>query len=334
MSLTTANWHWKNKNVTRWAKEWFERELTSIVIKGDSDSESVSILEVQEVEGDVELGQRKSKLITIFDCKIDMKWIGTASDGTEVNGTVTVPEVSHEVTVDGLSDYLYEWTLSTTSSPPVDAVFTLAKSKLPTALEVKFADFATAIIDTHGKDLTVSTEPSRSGTPVSTSAAASASTATSVPSTSVPAKPAKKTEQKKSFDTTTVSVQASFMADAAGLFSLLTDEKQIPRWTHSSNDQSTAQVGAGFSLFGGNVKGTYVSLTPPTEIVQTWALQSPTWPDGHFGKLTTTFVQSSDSTEVKFSLADVPKNSGDEIRQNLERYYLYALRSIGLGSIL
>lgn len=34
-----------------------------------------------------------------------MEWKGTASDGTEVNGKVTVPEVSHEVTVDGLSDY-------------------------------------------------------------------------------------------------------------------------------------------------------------------------------------------------------------------------------------
>jgi len=35
-----------------------------------------------------------------------MGWKGVASDGTEVNGTVTVPEVSHEVTVDGLSDYM------------------------------------------------------------------------------------------------------------------------------------------------------------------------------------------------------------------------------------
>jgi len=334
MSLTTANWHWKNKNVTSWAKEWFERELTSITIKGDTEGESVSISEVKDVDGDVELGQRKSKLITIFDCKIDMGWKGTTSDGTEVNGTVSVPEVSHEVTVDRLSDYMYEWTLSTASSPLVDAVFTLAKSRLPTALEVKFAQFANAIIETHGKDLTVSTEPSRSGTPVS---ALAASTTTSTPSTSAtaaPAKPVKKTEEKKSLDTTTVFVKASFMADAARLFGLLTDEKEIPRWTHSSNDQSTAQVGAGFSLFGGNVKGIYVSLTPPTEIVQSWALQSPTWPDGHFGTLTTTFVQSTDSTEVKFSLAGVPKNSEDEIRQNLERYYLYALRSIGLGSIL
>ena len=56
---STANWHWKNKNITKWAKSWFERELTTIVIEeGD---QTVSISEVTEVDGDVELGQRKSK---------------------------------------------------------------------------------------------------------------------------------------------------------------------------------------------------------------------------------------------------------------------------------
>jgi activator of HSP90 ATPase len=63
ISTTTANWHWKNKNVTGWAKEWFERELTSITIKGEKDGESVSISEVKEIDGDVELGQRKSKFV-------------------------------------------------------------------------------------------------------------------------------------------------------------------------------------------------------------------------------------------------------------------------------
>jgi len=44
----------------------------------------------------------RARLITIFDCKIDMAWEGLASDGTEVKGRVVVPEVSHEVTVDRL----------------------------------------------------------------------------------------------------------------------------------------------------------------------------------------------------------------------------------------
>lgn len=58
---STANWHWKNKNVTPWAKDWLKRELTTLSVTGDKEGEAVSISEVTSVEGDVELGQRKSK---------------------------------------------------------------------------------------------------------------------------------------------------------------------------------------------------------------------------------------------------------------------------------
>jgi hypothetical protein len=53
---------------------------------------------------------RAHRLITIYDCKVVLAWEGTASDGTEVKGTLTIPEVSHEQ-LDGLEDY-------TVRSPP------------------------------------------------------------------------------------------------------------------------------------------------------------------------------------------------------------------------
>ena len=62
MAPSTANWHWKNKNVTPWAKQWFERELTTVNVKGDA-GEEAAISEVVSVDGDVELGQRKSKYV-------------------------------------------------------------------------------------------------------------------------------------------------------------------------------------------------------------------------------------------------------------------------------
>lgn len=46
------------------------------------------------------------RLITIYDCRLSLDWSGTASDGTEVLGSLTIPEVSHENTVDGLSEYV------------------------------------------------------------------------------------------------------------------------------------------------------------------------------------------------------------------------------------
>lgn len=46
--------------------------------------------------------------------------------------------------------------------------------------------------------------------------------------------------------------------------------------------QSAAKPDTEYALFGGGVRGKYLSLTPGKEIKQTWALQSPTWPDGAF----------------------------------------------------
>ncbi|KZT34712.1 hypothetical protein SISSUDRAFT_1052399 [Sistotremastrum suecicum HHB10207 ss-3] len=314
--MSSPNWHWKSKHVTPWAKSWFERELTTIIIEeGD---EKVSVAQVTDVDGDVELGQRKSKLITIYDCKVVLEWVGTASDGSEVKGTLTIPEVSHEITLDGLSDYVYEWALTTASSPAVDAVYSLAKKRLPAALETKFAEFPVVLTDTHGKDITVSTanstEPSRVSTP-------------SIPSGIKPAVPAVK-KVEKAINTATIKVECSFMASADDLFSLLTDEKRIPSWTRAPA-QSNPTPGAKFSLFGGGVTGTYQSLQSPKEFVQTWALSNPNWPSGHDATLTTTLDQSSDSTKITWNLVGVPKGQEDETERNIQGYYVGGLKSIG-----
>jgi activator of HSP90 ATPase len=69
MAYSTANWHWKNKTVTPWAKEWFERELVTIQIEG-SDGAVVSVENVVSVDGDVELGRRKSKYVRAFSTAV------------------------------------------------------------------------------------------------------------------------------------------------------------------------------------------------------------------------------------------------------------------------
>jgi len=107
----------------------------------------------------------------------------------------------------------------------VDALFAFVKTHLPPALEAKFSEFPVAIIDVHGKDLTVSGESSGTATPAPAATASSASASTTVPR---PA-PAKKTQ----LNTSTVVKDASFMAAADDLFSLFTDEKRIPSWTRA-----------------------------------------------------------------------------------------------------
>ncbi len=70
-----ATYHWRNKDCYPWAAAWFRRELPGTRVQGEG-SESAVIGQVAEVEGDVDLGQRKGKLLTIYDCRIVMDWSG------------------------------------------------------------------------------------------------------------------------------------------------------------------------------------------------------------------------------------------------------------------
>lgn len=128
----------------------------------------------------------------------------------------------------------YQWKLSTSSSPAVDAIFELAKLKLPALLEAKLREFPQALLDTHGKDVIVSGTPddSRTGTPAPPAVAAP-----EAPKTSTPASATKATnstsKSKKAINTGTVRVQGQFMASADDLFSILTNEARIPAWSRA-----------------------------------------------------------------------------------------------------
>lgn len=194
-------------------------------------------------------------------------------------------------------------------------VYALAKKSLPAALEAKLATFPQAIIDAHGKDLTVSAEPSRTGTPVPSTPAdkPAASVARSTLSQAI------RSGAGASVNTTTVTASATFQAAADDLFSLLTDEARIPSWTRAPA-VSAAKPDTEYSLFGGGVKGKYNSLEQGKKIVQSWTLNSPMWPSGHHATLTTSFDQSSDSTKITWSLSGVPLGTEDEIERNIKGY--------------
>jgi activator of HSP90 ATPase len=68
------NWHWVNKDAGPWARQWFEDNLTQLEVKeGDV---SAKISKVVSMEGDVDVSQRKGKVITIYDVKLTLEYSG------------------------------------------------------------------------------------------------------------------------------------------------------------------------------------------------------------------------------------------------------------------
>ncbi|PVF92673.1 hypothetical protein CPB86DRAFT_819435 [Serendipita vermifera] len=332
MASSTANWHWKTKYVSGWAKEWFTSELAGVSQTEGNDT--VTVERVTEVEGDVELGRRKSKLITIYDCRVVLDWSAAGADEASVRGTVVIPEVSHENTLDGVSDYTYEWKITTSSgdSSVINNLMAQVKKILPALLEAKFKEFPKALLDTHGKDLVVVTEdntPSGSGTVTpSTGGAQPIAGSKTTASKGLPGV-SKGGQAAVILNTSTVKVESRFMASAEDLFGLLTDESRIPMWSRAPA-QSKPVPGSPFSLFSGGVVGEYVEVESPKKVVQKWRLTGGSgWADSHYATLTILFTQESDSTNVELVLDGVPKGKEEEVERGLEGYYIRGLKSIG-----
>lgn len=70
------NWHWVNKDVSEWAKDYLEKNL--IEVSAENGDVSVQVTKVTSMEGDVDVSQRKGKVITLFDVRLKLEYEGIA----------------------------------------------------------------------------------------------------------------------------------------------------------------------------------------------------------------------------------------------------------------
>ncbi|BGP14027.1 hypothetical protein JCM10213_005612 [Rhodosporidiobolus nylandii] len=315
LSHGIKHWHWRTKGVEPWAKQWFETNLAGV------EADGVAIEEVTDVEGDCELGMRKSKLVTIYDQRVTMRWKATATDGSDVTGTLIAPEVAHDMDED---EYRFEASLTSGSGKEADAFLLTAKKALANKLRSKFQQFPKDMVAHHGKDLLADAEAaaaSGESTPSTSSTPAAAAPAPAAAPAKVAAKPA-------SLNTATVRASGEFQIAAADLWEFLTSADKVPAWSRNPA-QIEAKEGAEVVLFGGNIRGKVTKVDKPKEFTMTW--RAPTWPEDHYGTLETTLDQGSNSTTLNLKLSGVPIGKEDETENNLHAFYIRALQQIGFG---
>jgi activator of HSP90 ATPase len=68
------NWHWVNKDVSPWAKDYLTEKVTQC--STEEDGVTVKISKLTSMDGDVDVSQRKGKVITIFDVKLNLEYEG------------------------------------------------------------------------------------------------------------------------------------------------------------------------------------------------------------------------------------------------------------------
>jgi activator of HSP90 ATPase len=69
-----SNWHWVDKPVGPWAKEWFQNNLVGI--EAEHNGTKTKIDSIMSMEGDCDVCQRKGKVIAIYDLQLKLEFSG------------------------------------------------------------------------------------------------------------------------------------------------------------------------------------------------------------------------------------------------------------------
>ncbi|KAF2233941.1 activator of 90 kDa heat shock protein ATPase-like protein 1 [Viridothelium virens] len=320
------NWHWVNKDASAWAREFLEKEL--MYLRAEEGDVSAEITKLISMDGDVDVNQRKGKVLTLFDVKLQLEYAGKTKDDEDVSGSITIPEVAHDTAED---EYVFDIDIysETNSKEPVKD---LVRRKLTPLLRQHLAKLGPSLIAEHGKGLqhepgyTSVVTPKYNSSSISKSTDKAASTATSTAASS---------GKGVSVNVTTVTDTAEFRTEAAQLYLTFTDPQRVAAFTRAPPRVFEAKQGGKFELFDGNVSGEFVELHEPTKIVQKWRLKQ--WPEGHYSTLNVNFDQNDVDavTVMRVDWQGVPVGQEEVTQRNWQQYYVRSIKTtFGFGTIL
>jgi activator of HSP90 ATPase len=76
------NWHWVMKDAGQWAKDYLDTECKKL--SAEEDGVTAQITKLVSMDGDVEVSQRKGKVITIFDVVLQLEYEGAKGSQSAV----------------------------------------------------------------------------------------------------------------------------------------------------------------------------------------------------------------------------------------------------------
>jgi len=306
------------KNCLEWSRDYLKQRLKGL--KASTSTIQVQTTQVLVVEGDVDLNQRKGKVLTIFDLKLEITWEGeNTTDSSSTSGRILIPEFTHDTAKD---EFVFDITVEK-DSKQADAIKAQVKKELTEKIKTVLLEFPHVLIDTHSKDVHIPLPELKKPTHA---AAASFSNATK-PSALNSNKEAGKTAK---FSTVTIHDSVELMASPQDVFTCLTDAHRASMWARSPV-QTSAEANASLKFYGGNLQGTVVETAAFTKIV--WKLRSGTWPADHYSTVTFTLEQGRESTTIRLTQAGVPFPEEETTKQNWTKFFWTPIKAIyGYGA--
>ncbi|XP_076655305.1 activator of 90 kDa heat shock protein ATPase homolog 1 [Halictus rubicundus] len=313
------NWHWTEKNACVWSQEKLKELFTNMKIAGEE--VVCTVTEVEKCEGEAMANNRKGKLIFFYEWNIVLKWKYDGKSDKKIEGKINIPNLSEE---NDITEVDIEITLKdSTNEGEVIKHFLHTKGK--DAIREKLRNYVSALKEEFAAGMIL---PKKDNVKENISNLTSGFNAKMQMNSTVASSNKKETVLGTKILTTTIKQQQKFQCRAEEFYNVFTTIEMVQAFTKGPVKLEPKKGGT-FELFGGNIHGEFVEVTP-TKIVQRWRCKQ--WPGGHFSDVTIGISEKSDHTEVNLTQIGVPCSEEDATKENWERYYWDAIkRTFGFG---
>jgi len=325
------NWHWTEKNADAWSKSKIKEMFTNLVIE-DTKIGNVVVEEVEKVEGEARVNNRKGKLIFFYEWEITLKWKGHVNgNDTEVTGKVEIPNFSEEHT--DMKDVDVDVQL-TTKGPESDVLKEMMRKGLgATTIRSTLENYLTSLKTEYATGVILPKKGQENGQ-ATTKSTTTSTTRMNVSSATLSMGKVDISSSGTKLEVNDIKMEERMKCTGQELFNALTQRDMIQIFTNSEAKMAdTAAAGGTFELLGGGISGKYLEVVPFTKITQEWRLK--TWPAGHYSKVELLISQTKEDTKLTLTQAGVPVKEVESTRQGWQRYYFEAMkRTFGFGSML
>lgn len=323
------------KNASQWSQDVLKKLLVGLKIE-DPSIGVVELSELSSIEGEAAAYNRKAKLIFFYEWVIKGTWEGYLNGcETKITGRFEVPNVSEENSAD---DVEVEVSLDESSQKKVgsDALKELVRKKGISEIRSKIAEYVTRLKNDFAKDLIKPTKDQvqasgqvqTSGNQVkevSSKLLVNNSTADSKGSSKV-------SNSSAGFEAKDLTITEELKCKADEAFRVFVQSELLSAFSRGPVTVDPV-VGGAFSMFDGNISGSFTKIEPNQVLEQTWRFRQ--WPEGYHSNVTITFQEKSDHTFVTVKQVGIPVSDFDRTENGWRINYFRSIKQcFGFGALL
>ncbi|XP_020297214.1 activator of 90 kDa heat shock protein ATPase homolog 1 isoform X2 [Pseudomyrmex gracilis] len=280
---------------------------------------SCKISEMEKCEGEAVANNRKGKLIFFYEWNIVLKWISNGKSSKKIEGKINIPNLSEE---NDINEVDIEITLKD-STDEGEQIKQFLHTKGKDTIREKLKKYVSSLKEEFTKGMIL---PKKDNVKENILNITSGFNAKMQMNTAV-----KSTNNKTigcKISTTSINQQIKFQCRAEEFYNVFSSPEMVQAFTKNPVKLEAKKNGY-FELFGGNIHGEFVEITP-TKIIQKWRCKQ--WPTGHFSEVTIDINEKNDHTEVNLLQTGVPLSEEASTKENWDRYYWDAIkRTFGFG---